>query len=237
MTRMRHALLVLAPLLLLSGCFWVVPSKGGGQTHAAATVRRINSGDVALLNGYRIEAVATGLTYPTGVAFDEQNRPCVLEGGYSYGEEFQSPRLLRIEGGGRTSILITGADGQPWTGVEFDRGAFVIAQGGELTGGRIVRLSSDGKLSTLIENLPSRGDHHTNGPAIAPDGSIYFAVGTATNSGVVGQDNETFGWLKRNPTFHDIPAKDIKLTGENFKTGDESTGAFLPQGAPSQPVR
>src|SRR5205085_6525834 len=68
-----------------------------------------------------------------------------------------------------------------------------------------------------------------------------FSIGTATNSGVVGEDNYNFGWLKRHPNFHDIPAQDIKLNGQNFTTADPlhggkaSTGAYLPFGTSSHP--
>ena len=87
------------------------------------------------------------------------------------------------------------------------------------------------------------GDHHANGPAAGNDGYLYFGVGTATNSGVVGTDNADFGWLKRHPQFCDIPAQDITLVGRNYKTKnvlapdqpDVQTGAFLPFGTPSQP--
>jgi glucose/arabinose dehydrogenase len=63
--------------------------------------------------------------------------------------------------------------------------------------------------------------------------------GTATNSGIVGEDNFKFGWLKRYPYFHDVPCKDIILTGENYRSknflkegADEEvmTGAYVPFG-------
>jgi glucose/arabinose dehydrogenase len=91
---------------------------------------------------------------------------------------------------------------------------------------------------------PNSGDHHTNGPVVGPDGWLYLGQGTATNSGVVGEDNFKFGWLARKPQFHDAPGADIVLTGENFASEDVlnpgsprrvSTGAFLPFGTPSQP--
>ena len=76
-------------------------------------------------------------------------------------------------------------------------------------------------------------------PQAGPDGWVYFGQGTATNSGVVGEDSAKFGWLKRFPQFHDIPARDVVLTGENYETRERGkgrlfTGAFLPYGTPSQ---
>ena len=84
-----------------------------------------------------------------------------------------------------------------------------------MEGGRILKVSPEGKITALVSNLPSFGDHHTNGPVIK-DGYIYFSQGVATNSSVVGPDNAEFGWLKRHPDFHDIPCRDIILSGQNY---------------------
>lgn len=227
--------------LCLSGCFAMRPSAGGGKESRLpeAGGRLINAADVALPEGYRIEAVVTGLTFPTGVAFDEGGIPYVVESGYSYGEVWTVPRLLKVQGGSATVVAEGGKNG-PWTGVARHGNAFYVAEGGELEGGRILRIGADGKTRALVENLPSRGDHHTNGPVVGPDGLLYFGIGTATNSAVVGEDNLKFGWLKRYPDFHDIPCTDVTLSGENYRsadflkgTGGASTGAYKPFGTPS----
>jgi glucose/arabinose dehydrogenase len=226
-----------AALLLLPGCFSLISSRGGGETQFTPP-RRVEPADVALPPGYRLEVVATGLTYPTGVAFDAEGRPHVTESGYSYGEDFTEARLVRIEADGRHTVVARGAH-PPWTGVTFHQGAFFIAEGGEKEGGRIIRVTPDGQVTPLVSGLPSMGDHHTNGPVIGPDGSLYFSVGTATNSGVVGPDNMDMGWLRRHPKFHDIPCKDIILNGVSYTSdnpltpepGDTATtGAFVPFG-------
>lgn len=222
-----------------AGCAALAPSEGGGQT-AAERPRRVNATDVALPRGYRMEVVATGLNMPSGITFDDQDRPVIVEAGYSYGELFATPRLVRVDSDGRTTVIASGDQKfAPWTGAQFHDGAFYVAEGGQLGGGRISRIDADGNITPLIQDLPSRGDHHTNGPVIGPDGSIYFGVGVATNSGVVGTDNYTFGWLKRFPDFHDVPARDIRLAGRNFttenpitpdKSDDAITGAYVPFG-------
>ncbi|MBI1910768.1 MAG: glucose dehydrogenase [Deltaproteobacteria bacterium] len=237
---MRLLKLLMAAVLTfsISGCYKIRGSSGGGQTEFKPP-RKINSSDIALPSGYRIEPVATKLTFPTGVAFDEKGTPYVVEAGYSYGELWTTPRLLKIEPDGKTTVIAEGGKNGPWTGVVYHNGEFFIAEGGELEGGKILKVSQDGKITPLIENLPSMGDHHTNGPAIGPDGMVYFSQGVATNSGVVGEDNFRFGWLKRNPEFHDIPCQDITLSGRNFETKNfidpdskdkVSTGAFSPFG-------
>jgi sugar lactone lactonase YvrE len=217
-------------------------SEGAGE--ATFEGRRVNPADVAVPAGYRIEPVTTGLTFPTGIAFDQDNTPYVVEAGYSYGEVWTTPRLLRINPNGTRTPIAEGGKNGPWTGVCHQDGVFYVAEGGQIEGGRIVRITPDGMVTPLVENLPSHGDHHTNGPVVAPDGGIYFGVGTATNSGVVGEDNARFGWLLRFPDFHDIPCRDIVLAGKNFTTDNPltpdkddkaTTGAFVPFGTPTEP--
>jgi hypothetical protein len=41
-----------------------------------------------------------GLTFPSGITFDDQGRVYVIETGYSYGEVWAVPRLLRVESDG-----------------------------------------------------------------------------------------------------------------------------------------
>ncbi|OGU08953.1 MAG: glucose dehydrogenase [Geobacteraceae bacterium GWC2_58_44] len=203
--------------------------------------RQLNKDDIALPDRYKIEVVASGLTFPTGVTFDDQGIPYLVESGYSYGEVWEVPRLLRVEQEKITPVAEGGKNG-PWTGVTRHAGVFYVAEGGTLEGGRILRISDDGKTSVLADNLPTRGDHHTNGPVVGPDGWLYFGLGTATNSAVVGEDNLKFGWLKRFPDFHDVPCKDVVLTGEDYKTkdvlkggGEVTTGAFVPFGRSTNP--
>ncbi|GMA15434.1 PQQ-dependent sugar dehydrogenase [Deinococcus metallilatus] len=227
--------------VLLTGCFSLLPSNGGGQTRPP-TVRTVRAADIAVPSGYRVEAVATGLDFPTAVAFDEGGRVYVLEAGYSYGEVFTVPRLLRLEQGGRRTEIARGQN-PPWNGLDYANGTFYVAEGGEIGGGRIVKITLDGRVTPLVENLPSLGDHHTDRPVVGRDGYVYFGQGTATNSGVVGPDNAEYGWLKRFPQFHDIPCQDITLTGQNYRTANPLTpaadtvvtGAYQPFGTPSRP--
>ncbi|HJU05642.1 MAG TPA: hypothetical protein VJ692_10875 [Nitrospiraceae bacterium] len=222
----------------LAGCFSSRSPDGGSQAKFTLP-RHINADDVALPSGYRIDAVATGLTFPTGVAFDREGRVYVTEAGYSYGEVWDIPRLVRINADGSMAVVAVGENNGPWTGVAFHEGTFYVAEGGALRGGRILRITPEGAVTPLVENLPSMGDHQTNGPVMGSDGWLYFGVGTFTNAGVAGEDNVKFGWLGRFPYHHDIPCRDVTLTGENFRSGNPLTpndddtmltGAFVPLG-------
>ncbi|MEO6096087.1 MAG: glucose dehydrogenase [Fibrobacteria bacterium] len=237
----------------LMGCYAVRPSQGGGNV-SAQEARRCAPRDIALPAGYRIEVVANGLTFPTAVVFDDNGGLYVVEGGYAYGEEWDQPGLVRVAkvAGRNTFVPIAVGDSNgPWTGVTYapgedgipGHGSFFLAEGGQLRGGRILRIGMDGRSQPLVEGLPSYGDHHTNGPVLGPDGMLYFGQGTATNSGVVGEDSHRSGWLARNRTFHDTPCQDISLSGVNYRTPDPfspgtrretvETGGFRPFGSKS----
>lgn len=237
--------LALAPLfvscvLILSGCYALRGSHGGGQTDFEPP-RRVAAEDIAVPSGYRIEPVVTGLTFPSAVVTDDANRVYVVEAGYSYGEAFAVPRLLRLDAGGRLHEVARGRAG-PWTGVGFHDRHFYVAESG--TPGRVLRVAKDGTIAVLADNLPGRTDHFTDRPVVGPDGWLYFGQGTATNSGVVGEDNLKMGWLGRSPLLHDIPCRDVILAGRNFTTADVlggsgkrevKTGDYVPFGTPTQP--
>ncbi len=231
--RVHAAILVVA----LTGCYGMRGSSGGGVARFEPP-RPLQPGDVAVPGGYQIEVVASGLTFPTGIAFDADGRPYVVESGYSYGEVVLTPRLLRLDASGPV-VVAEGEGGGPWNGIDYLDGGFFVADGDHLDGGSILRIDpGSGSISVLIDGLPSLGDHHTNGPVAGPDGWIYFGQGTATNSGIVGPDNYDFGWLQRAPDFHDIPCRDVTLAGRNMVSpnpltaarDEVSTGAFVPFG-------
>lgn len=198
-----------------------------------APPRPLRPADIVLPPGYAIEAVASGLDFPGGVAFDEQGRPHVIEAGDALAG--LPPRLLRLDADGRRVEIARGGRNGPWTGVTAARGVFFIAEGGRLEGGRILRVNRDGTVQTLVSGLPSYGDHPTRGPALGPDGALYFGQGTATNAGVVGPDNAE--WLARTPQFHDVACRELQLSGQNFRSpdprdhgGDAITGGFAAMG-------
>ncbi|MCJ8165669.1 hypothetical protein MKJ04_12525 [Pontibacter sp. E15-1] len=148
-----------------------------------AIERTVQAGDVQVPASYKVEAAATRLAVPSGIAFDEQGNVFFIEAGYSCIDVFKKPRLVQLMPNGETRT---------------------IAEGNIKQGGRILRISKDGKITTMVENLPRFGDHQTNGPAIGNDVYIYFGQGTTTNSAIVGKDNYLMGWLAKNeqlPTY------------------------------------
>jgi hypothetical protein len=107
------------------GCLAVRPSNGGGQT-SFTPPRLIEPSDVALPPGYKIEAVAQGLTFPSGVTFDEAGRVYVIEAGYSYGEVWTVPRLLRIEPDRAPTVVATGDKNGRGPESRFTKASFML---------------------------------------------------------------------------------------------------------------
>jgi glucose/arabinose dehydrogenase len=232
--------------LALPGCYFMRGNSGGGRD-SGERVRRYDPADVLVPDGYAVTLVAQGLAFPTGIAFDDSGRAYVLESGWSPPGHPSVPQLLRLEPDGRRTVVAQGrSEDGPWNGVAAHGGSFFVAEAGSTNGGRILEITRDGSVRELAKDLPGFGDHSVNGPAIGPDGAVYFGIGTATNSGVVGEDNKKFGWLEKHPTFCEIPGQDIVLTGRNFTTDDllagsgsgrgkVETGAFVPFGTATTP--
>ncbi|HBX24362.1 MAG TPA: glucose dehydrogenase [Desulfotomaculum sp.] len=205
----------------------------------------VRPGDFYLQSGYRLEPVITGLTYPTSVTFDNAGNIYVGEAGYSYGpaKADGQGRILAVGPGGRAKEVARGFRG-PMTSVKWHKGNFYVAEGA--FPGRIYRVARDGRRVILVSGLRSGGDHFTTEIVFGPDEVMYFGVGTFTNSAVVGIDNFFYGWLAELPNQHDVPCRDIVLTGINFASIDPfalaegevrivKTGAFKPFGTTSYP--
>ncbi len=195
----------------------------GTQTaaHKSATKRVMapkvpppDASAVKVPDGFRAEVVVSGLTYPTSVEFDDIGTMYIAEAGYSYGDPAPKPRILSVAPDGTIETLVEGA---PLVGpindlLWYDGVMYVSHRG------KISVLEKDKKVRDLVTGLPSDGDHHNNQMTVGPDGMIYFGQGTATNSGVVGEDSYKMGWLPDHRQFHDVPGHDIKLNGHTYET-------------------
>lgn len=180
--------------------------------------------------------VVGGLSFPTGITFDDSGTLYVAESGLSFGGAPPGGRILEVRADGTLRVLIAGLR-SPVNGVTWHQGSLYISEGGHPA--RITRLDPRGVLSVVLEGLPGPGNYHTNMVVFGADGWMYFSQGAMTNSGIVGLDAYEVGWLKRLPHDHDLPGYDVTLTGESVETADplhgESartrTGAFAPFGS------
>jgi glucose/arabinose dehydrogenase len=203
--------------------------------------RRHNPGDILLPEGYVAEVVATGFNAPVHCCFDDQGFCYVSESGH---KSDSTPRIVRVDvSTGRQQVVYALPEGEwvktgAFTGACWHEGALYF-----MNTDTLYRLRADGAAEAIVTGLPGRGDHQANHPVVGPDGKLYFGVGCATNSGVVGADNFAYEWLPQFPTFCDVPAQDITLAGRNYEyknvLGDLSqtvrTGAYVPFGTETVP--
>ena len=217
-------------LLIAGSAVTVSPAAGGGDEKprklpltgpTPTELPRIPVPDpkaAQLPPGFAAVVAVADLTYPSGIEFDDRGALYVAEAGFNYGDEVAPARIKRVTRAGPgqtvTEVVADQLSG-PVTSILWHRGRLYISHRGKVS-----VLEGAKKVRDLVTGLPSLGDHHNNGLAAGPDGKIYFAQGTATNSGVVWVDNFLFGWLQKYPGVHDIPAKDTKLRGQTFESPD-----------------
>src|SRR5262245_1502007 len=84
-----------------------------------------------------------------------------------------------------------------------------------------------GLRSTVVADLPAEGDYSVTDIAIHPiSGRLWFGLGSATNSGVVGLDNWEVGWVNDHPECCDLPAVSLKILGYRYFTRNPGGGWF-----------
>ncbi|MGC4031741.1 MAG: hypothetical protein QM754_08410 [Tepidisphaeraceae bacterium] len=107
------------------------------------------------------------------------------------------------------------------------KGKIYVAHRDERGFGVITAFDYDGGHQTVVAGLPTLGDYGITDLAVHPtNGRLYFGIGAATNSGVVGLDNWQVGWVDQHPEFADQPYVDTKLTGFRFQTPNPRGGLF-----------
>lgn len=168
--------------------------------------------------GYRLELVAGGLTYPTALEFGPRGELWVAEAGYSPGGATAVPRVVRVLRGGVLQEVCRLPDG-PVTGLAY-RDGFLYAIGGRAPAKVWSYHLATGELRTVVTGLATWGRHYTSELRFGPDGRLYFAVGTPSNSGVIcAEDYYTYGYLGVWPEARDIPAVALEVTGRTFASG------------------
>ena len=195
--------------------------------------------------GLRLSVMAEGLTAATALACAE-GRVFVADRG-GRGQEVRVQRFDPVSGNleeiyPARSALVSWFDRRPRLhgpvgGLAFRDGE-LFATARDADGfGLVVAFDlrgwgpDDGRppVRTVVSQLPARGDHPATDLAFHPiTGRLFFGVGSATNSGVVGVDNWRAGWLKDHRDFHDRPLVPLKIDGYRFDTEDPRAGPLNP---------
>lgn len=211
------------------------------------------TGDIAITlpHQFQVEKLVDGLTFPTGLAWDDQERLYVMEAGGGLEVEQKAPsRILRVDvanGAASTTELVDLTDKGVFAsvvGLAWHDGAFFITHRdpGDFTGA-VSRVTLGGDVTRVLSGIiDGQSEHQINDIRVGPDGRLYTAVGPSGNSGVV--DPSIAPWVKASPDLRTTACEDLVLLGKNFKmpnflTEEEGdsvlTGAFVPFGTETSP--
>ena len=197
--------------------------------------------DVVVPSGYQVRELASGLGAAIASSVAANGDLYVLSSGFPGFSADLTPgpvEIWKISPAGQSTKLYSSAT-QPGLvpvalGIVARDDDTIFVNDGE----GMKRLHADGSVQ-LLAKLPTLGDHNADHIVFGPDGKLYWGEGSATNSGVVGPDNN---WVKNHPEFSDIPCADVTLTGANFTSKNPRsedpndttiTGPYLPLGTPA----
>lgn len=220
--------------LTLSGCSYLKQIAWQAADQAGRySAKRVVVADITVPEGYRAVRVVNGLNFPSALTWDADGTLYVLES-HTVPVPGLKPKIVRVRRDGRidrvelsgpdapngeTAIGLTHHDGWLYLSHEQKDGTFSISR---------VR-PSGGAVEAVVRAVPVTGDHDVNHLLFDREGTLYFGVGSATNSGVVSStDPVNQKWLKAHPDAHDIPCRDLHLTGRTFNDDGGATGAFQP---------
>ena len=219
----------------------VVLYPGAGCTPSPRTVERAlrKPVDRAIVEGpagFTFQRYIENLTGPTAMAFDDKGNLLIAEGGIGgrapaiYGftpsgsrfTVYHDPRLPLGIASPRHKLY------GPIGGMVWHEGKLYVAHRDADRHGVISALGYDGSRKTVLAGMPAQGDYGLTDLAVGPDGRLYFGLGTATNSGVVGLDNWAVGWVRRWPKVRDLPWTKLRLRGVRMDSRNPLAGLFGP---------
>jgi glucose/arabinose dehydrogenase len=205
----------------------------GAESHPAP--------DIQVPDGFRAVRIVQGLDYPSAIAFDDTGRLYILES-HTVPVPLTKRRILKVVKEHLEEVELRGdaaPTGEIAVGLTFHEGWLYFSH--EEKDGRfgVSRVRPEGgTVEAVLRGLPTQGDHDVNYLVFDRQGTLYFGLGSATNSGIVSSHDPVNGkWLKAHPEAREIPCKDIVLTGQTFteanaltpEEGDKATtGAYQP---------
>ena len=211
-------------------------------------------------SNFVLTPLVQGLNCPTALCFDrERGDLIVAESGadgaephifgfhLADGKRFNIYPFTRTVSFYPTGFVIYG----PVGGMVVWHGRIYVSHRDRDGLGVITAFGRDGSHATVVADLPAQGDYGVTDLCVANLGGrtrLYFGVGAATNSGVVGLDN--YPWVRQHPEVCDrvynfaVPSVPIKLYGSRFDATNPQaglgqpdlkvTGAFQPFGQSNQ---
>jgi glucose/arabinose dehydrogenase len=226
----------LAAALIAVGC-----AKGTLDTRAADQASSYRTGyrpvsAIQVPDGFQAVLIAEGFNYPSSMTWDGAGRLYVLES-HTVAIPTLDVKVMRVGPRGELEKVDLRGPGAPTghvaIGLAFHDGWIYLSHEQEDGRWGISRFRPDtGETEAVLRGLRGDGDHNVNYLVFDRAGTLYFGVGSATNSGVVASnDPVNQKWLEKRPQMRDIPCRDLTLTGQKFV--DEkgvTTGAYQAHG-------
>lgn len=227
-------IVLLAVLVSAAGCV------GRVSFITAAARTPVDRKSIEYQRGHILQVAVTGLTAPTAMAIitDEgEYKGAILIA--ANGSDGKSPSIFGYKLDGsyfsvyprNRTIPTLGLLPHPYDiygpigGMVVTQGKIFVTHKDSRGKGVVSAFTFDGTCSTVVPDLPAQGDLGVTDIAVHPvTKRLWFGVGAATNSGVVGLDN--WHWVQKYPFFSDSPERDIKLLGLWYLTKNPRSGLF-----------
>jgi glucose/arabinose dehydrogenase len=229
-------IILAATVLLLFRCStlgqlaWQAADQAGRYS-----AERVVVDDIVVPDGYRAVRIVNGLNFPSAFTWDTAGNLYILES-HTVPAPMLKVKIVRVTTSGAIDrVSLEGANapnGETAIGLTFHEGWLYFSHEQKDATFSISRVRpSGGVVEPVLSGIPVAGDHDVNHLLFDKDGTLYFGVGSATNSGVVASaDPVNQKWLEKHPQTHDIACRNLKLTNATFDDPKGKTGAYQPLG-------
>jgi len=152
---------------------------------------------VQVPDGYQIEKVVDGLTYPTALTWDGEGQMYVAEAGGAFLDLGAPARILSVDvEDGETEEVVNLNDvglAASVHGIFWHDGAFYVTHrdAGDRTGA-VSRVTPESEVMPIFRGIvDSQSEHQVNDIRMGADGRMYVTSGPAGNAAVMGFDFRT----------------------------------------------
>lgn len=204
---------------------------------AAALAYSPNAADLSVPPGYKVELYVKGLNTPMGITWDEKGEAYVLESGWQKASDNEATAIQVFDKAGKHLRTLAKGKLDPGAslGITYHAGSLYVS--GTNTIWKVN--PNSGEVAVWVKDLPTFGDHNVSKVQFKGE-YVYFGLGSDTNSSVVGEDvaGPTLAKTMDPNTgelAHDVPCKDIVLSGVSYTTKDDKgkeihTSPYRPYG-------